>query len=140
MASPSRFDDTLPAGQSRERLSSGTLSPWTATQRKPPGKTPPSRLEAVRQAPHEEAATQPGGRPIGLASPRPPWQSPTVITSVSVGIVAVVLIIIVVINQVGGNGNTAGVTPISANVASVLLNPSPSVISDRRNRQRRPAR
>lgn len=50
------------------------------------------------------------------------------ITSLSVGIIAVVLIIIVVINQVGGNGNATGGTPIQANVASVLLNPSPSVI------------
>jgi Domain of unknown function (DUF929) len=60
-------------------------------------------------------------------SRRPPWQSPTVVTSVSVGIVAIVLIIIVVINQAaGGNVNTG--TPISASVASAIEHPSASVI------------
>jgi hypothetical protein len=60
-------------------------------------------------------------------SRRPPWQSPTVVTSVSVGIVAIVLIIIVVINQTaGGNVNTG--TPISAAVASAIEHPSASVI------------
>jgi thiol-disulfide isomerase/thioredoxin len=60
-------------------------------------------------------------------SRRPPWQSPTVVTSVSVGIVAIVLIIIVVINSAGGGNVTAG-TPISAAVASAIEHPSASVI------------
>src|SRR6202035_3990590 len=59
-------------------------------------------------------------------SRRPPWQSPSVVTSVSVGIVAIVLIIIVVLNQTGGNVNTG--TPISAAVASAIEHPSASVI------------
>jgi hypothetical protein len=50
-----------------------------------------------------------------------------VVTSVSVGIVAIVLIIIVVINQAGG-GNVPTGTPISAVVASAIEHPSASVI------------
>ncbi len=61
-------------------------------------------------------------------SHRPPWQSPTVVTSVSVGIIAIVLIIIVVINQVGGSGNASKSTPLSANVASVVLHPDATVL------------
>ena len=61
-------------------------------------------------------------------SRRPPWQSPTVITSVSVGIVAVVLVIIVLINSIGGE-NVGTSVPISANVASILLHPDQTVIS-----------
>lgn len=59
-------------------------------------------------------------------SRRPPWQSPTVVTSVSVAIVAIVLIIIVVINQTGGNVTTT--KPLSAAVASAVEHPSASVI------------
>jgi hypothetical protein len=60
-------------------------------------------------------------------SRRPPWQSPTVVTSVSVGIVAIVLIIIVVINQAAG-GNVTTSKPLSAAVASAIEHPSASVI------------
>jgi hypothetical protein len=51
-----------------------------------------------------------------------------VITSASVGVVAVVLIIVVIINQLGG-GNATVLTPLSSTVTSVLLQPSPSVIA-----------
>jgi hypothetical protein len=74
----------------------------------------------------KQRRNQAAARSVSL-SHRPPWQSPTVITSVSVGIIAVVLIIIVVINQVGG-ANPGTTTAIQANVASVLLHPDPSVI------------
>jgi hypothetical protein len=98
------------------------------TQRKPPGKTPaPGPRPTGKPLTKKQRRNQAAARSVSL-SHRPPWQSPTVITSVSVGIVAVVLIIIVVVNQIGGNGNTSSTTPIQANVASVLLNPSPSVI------------
>jgi Domain of unknown function (DUF929) len=60
-------------------------------------------------------------------SRRPPWQSPTVVTSVSVGIVAIVLIVIVVINQAAG-GNVTTSKPLSAAVASAVEHPSASVI------------
>lgn len=49
------------------------------------------------------------------------------ITSASVGVVALVLIIIVVINQLG-SGSAAGATPLSSTVAGILLHPSPSVV------------
>lgn len=99
------------------------------TPRKQPGKTPsPGARPAGKPLTKKQRRNQAAARSVSL-SHRPPWQSPTVITSVSVGIVAVVLIVIVVINQIGGNGNAAGGTvPIQANVASVLLNPSSSVI------------
>jgi hypothetical protein len=60
--------------------------------------------------------------------PRPWWQSPTVITSASVGVIAVVLIVIVIINQLGGSNPTV-LTPLSPTVSSVLLHPSPTVIA-----------
>ena len=97
------------------------------TQRKPPGKTPPpGPRPSAKPLTKKQRRNQAAARSVSLAH-RPAWQSPTVITSLSVGIVAVVLIIIVVINQVGGT-NTGTSTGIQANVASVLLNPSPSVI------------
>jgi Domain of unknown function (DUF929) len=92
-----------------------------------PGKTPsPGSRATGKPLTKKQRRNQAAARSVSL-SHRPPWQSPTVITSVSVGIVAVVLIVIVVINQFGGNG-VVGTTPIQANVASVLLNPSPTVI------------
>jgi hypothetical protein len=51
-----------------------------------------------------------------------------VITSASVGVIAVVLIVIVIINQLGG-GNATVLTPLSPTVSSVLLHPSPTVIA-----------
>src|ERR1700690_1600698 len=75
----------------------------------------------------QQRRVQAAARSVPIAS-RPPWQSPTVITSASVGVVAIVLIIIVVINQLGGSSAT-GATPLSSTVASILLHPSPSVIN-----------
>ena len=97
-------------------------------QRKPAGKTPsPGVRPTGKPLTKKQRRNQAAVRSVAL-NRRPPWQSPTVITSASVGIVAVVLIIIVLINQVGGT-NVGTSVPISANVASILLNPSPSVIS-----------
>jgi hypothetical protein len=97
------------------------------TQRKPPGNTPPPGARPTGKPPtKKQRRNQAAVRAVSM-SHRPPWQSPTIITSVSVGIVAIVLIIIVVINQVGGT-NTGASSAIQSNVASVLLNPSPSTI------------
>jgi hypothetical protein len=97
-------------------------------QRTPAGKPPaPGVRPTTKPLTKKQRRNQAAVRSVTL-SRRPPWQSPTVITSVSVGIVAVVLIIIVVINQVGGV-NVGTSVPISANVASILLHPDPTVIS-----------
>jgi hypothetical protein len=97
------------------------------TQRKPPGGTPPPGSRPTGKPPtKKQRRNQAAVRAVSM-SHRPPWQSPTIITSVSVGIVAVVLIIIVVINQVGGT-NTGTSTALSPTVANILLNPSPTVI------------
>jgi hypothetical protein len=97
-------------------------------QRKPAGKTPPpGSRPSGKPLTKKQRRNQAAVRSVAL-SRRPPWQSPTVITSVSVGIVAVVLIVIVLINQVGG-ANVGSSTPISANIASILLHPNPTVIS-----------
>jgi uncharacterized protein DUF929 len=61
-------------------------------------------------------------------SRRPTWQSPTFLTSASVGVVVIVLIVIVLINQVGGTGNAPLNRPLSATVASAVLHPNPSVV------------
>jgi thiol-disulfide isomerase/thioredoxin len=100
-----------------------------ATQRKPLG-TPgtPGPRPANRPLTKKQRRNQAAARSVSL-SHRPPWQSPTVITSVSVGIVAVVLIIIVVLNQVGNGGTGAAAVPISSTVSSVLLHPNASVVS-----------
>jgi hypothetical protein len=98
------------------------------TQRKPPG-TPPAPNSRYPGKPptKKQRRNQAAVRSVSL-SHRPPWQSPTVVTSVSVGIVAVVLIIIVVINQFGGTGNANKNNPLSATVTSAVLHPSSSVI------------
>ncbi len=97
-------------------------------QRKPSGKTPPPGARpSGKPLTKKQRRNQAAVRSVAL-SRRPPWQSPTVITSVSVAIVAVVLVVIVIINSVGGPAAGTS-TPISAQVASILLNPSPSVIS-----------
>ncbi len=97
-------------------------------QRTPAGKTPPPGVRpATKPLTKKQRRNQAAVRSVAL-SRRPPWQSPTVITSVSVGVVAVVLIVIVLINQLGG-GNPGTSVPISANVASILLHPDPTVIS-----------
>jgi hypothetical protein len=96
------------------------------TQRKPPARAPGARPTS-KPLTKKQRRNQAAVRSVAL-SRRPPWQSPTVITSVSVGIVAVVLIVIVLINQIGG-ANVGSTTPISASVANILLNPSQSVIS-----------
>ncbi len=80
----------------------------------------------MRPLTKDQRRIQAAARSVSVAS-RPRWQSPAVITSVSVGVVAIVLIVIVVINQLGGGGATVA-TPLSSTVASVLLHPSPSVI------------
>jgi Domain of unknown function (DUF929) len=96
------------------------------TQRKPPGNPPPRGTGySGRPTTKKQRRNQAAVRSISV-SRRPPWQSPSVVTSVSVGIVAIVLIIIVVLNQTGGNVNTG--TPISAVVASAIEHPSASVI------------
>jgi hypothetical protein len=97
------------------------------TKRRPPG-NPPQKGGAPSGRPltKEQRRIQLAARSVSVAS-RPPWQSPAVITSVSVGVVAIVLIIIVVINQLGG-GSATGATPLSSTVASILLHPSTSVI------------
>jgi hypothetical protein len=97
-------------------------------QRKPTGKTPPpGSRPTTKPLTKKQRRNQAAVRSVAL-SRRPPWQSPTVITSVSVGIVAVVLIVIVLINQIGG-ANVGTSVPISANVASILLHPDATVIS-----------
>lgn len=58
---------------------------------------------------------------------RPLWQSPTLITSLSAGVVALVLVVIVVINQLGA-GNAEVSSSLPAFVASVILHPDPAVI------------
>ena len=66
-----------------------------------------------------------GREPSRVSSPR--WESPTLITSVSAGLVALVLVVIVVVNQLGaGNGEISSSLPDS--VASVVLHPNASVI------------
>jgi Domain of unknown function (DUF929) len=99
-----------------------------STQRKPPGnRQPPPARPTGKPLTKKQRRNQAAVRSVSLSS-RPRWQSPTIITSASVGIVAIVLIIIVIINQVGGTGNGAASTPLSTTVASALLNPSSSVI------------
>jgi hypothetical protein len=97
-------------------------------QRTPAGKAPPPGVRPTgKPLTKKQRRNQAAIRSVAL-SRRPPWQSPTVITSVSVGIVALVLIVIVLINQIGGpNAGTS--VPISANVASILLHPDQTVIS-----------
>jgi hypothetical protein len=96
-------------------------------QRTPAGKAPPPGVRPTGKPLTKKRRNQAAIRSVAL-SRRPPWQSPTVITSVSVGIVALVLIVIVLINQIGGpNAGTS--VPISANVASILLHPDQTVIS-----------
>jgi hypothetical protein len=98
-----------------------------STQRKAPGIPPSQGMNDARRHPTKrQRRNQAAVRSISV-SRRPPWQSPTVVTSVSVGIVAIVLIIIVVINQAAG-GNVTTNTPISAAVASAIEQPSGSVI------------
>src|SRR3984957_15983415 len=61
------------------------------------------------------------------ARPRPRWQSPTLITSVSAGVVALALVVIVIVTQLGaGNSETTAALPES--VASVVLHPNDTVI------------
>jgi hypothetical protein len=86
------------------------------------GDTPPARKPLTK----DQRRLQAAARSVSVA-PRPPWRSPAVITSASVGVVALVLIIIVVINQLG-SGSAAGATPLSSTVAGILLHPSPSVV------------
>jgi hypothetical protein len=97
------------------------------TQRKPPGNRQPPGRPTGKPPTKKQRRNQAAVRSVSL-SRRPTWQSPTFLTSASVGVVVVVLIIIVLINQVGGTGNTNGGPPISATVASALLHPNPSVI------------
>jgi hypothetical protein len=97
-------------------------------QRKPSGKTPPpGPRPSGKPLTKKQRRNQAAVRSVAL-SRRPPWQSPTIITSVSVGIVAVVLVVIVLINQIGG-ANVGTTTPISATVANILLKPSATVVS-----------
>jgi hypothetical protein len=99
------------------------------TQRKPPGNPPtPGARNTGKPPTKKQRRNQAAVRSVSLSARRP-WQSPTIVTSVSVGIVAVVLIIIVVINQVGGTGNASTSTPLSATVANAILHPDTSVIS-----------
>jgi hypothetical protein len=99
------------------------------TQRKPPGNQPtPGARNTGKPPTKKQRRNQAAVRSVSLSSRRP-WQSPTIVTSVSVGIVAVVLIIIVIINQVGGTGNANTSTPLSATVTSAVLHPDSSVIT-----------
>jgi uncharacterized protein DUF929 len=59
--------------------------------------------------------------------PRPRWQSSTVITSVSAGVVALVLVVIVLVNQLGA-GDTEISSALPESVASVLLHPNAAVV------------
>jgi hypothetical protein len=98
------------------------------TPRKPVTTNPgPNGKYTGKPLTKKQRRNQAAARSVSV-SHRPPWQSPTVVTSVSVGIVAIVLIIIVVINQVGGSGNASKTTPLSATVASVVLHPDPTII------------
>lgn len=98
------------------------------TQRKPPGnRQPPPGRPTGKPLTKKQRRNQAAVRSVSL-SRRPTWQSPTFLTSASVGVVVIVLIIIVLINQVGGTGNTNGGPPLSATVASAVLHPNPSVI------------
>lgn len=58
---------------------------------------------------------------------RPRWQSPTVITSVSAGVVALVLVVIVIVTQLGA-GNAEVTAALPESVASVVLHPNAAVI------------
>ena len=64
-----------------------------------------------------------------IADQRPSWQSPTLITSLSVAAIALVLTVIVLINQVGGSGNVTAYAPLSATVADAVLHPDTTVLN-----------
>lgn len=96
-----------------------------STQRKPAGRSPgPSGKPLTKKQRRSQAAA----RSVSVNA-RPAWQSPTVITSVSVGIIAVVLIIIVIINQVGGPSSAAtALTPVPKAVLTAVEQPSSTVV------------
>jgi hypothetical protein len=98
----------------------------TARPRKP-GASQPSgsrhdRRSGTRQ-PRRAQATR------AIAHQRPAWQSPTLITSLSVAAIALVLTVVVLINQVGGAGNITAYTPLSATVADAVLHPDATVLN-----------
>jgi hypothetical protein len=97
------------------------------TQRKPPGNRQPPGRPTGKPPTKKQRRNQAAVRSVSL-SRRPTWQSPTFLTSASVGVVVIVLIVIVLINQVGGTGNATQNTPLSATVASAVLHPNASVI------------
>jgi len=98
-----------------------------STQQKPVGRAPgPNGKHAGKPLTKKQRRTQAAARSVSVNA-RPPWQSPTVITSVSVGIVAVVLIVIVIINQVGG-GNPTALTPVPQAILTAVENPSAAVV------------
>ena len=98
------------------------------TQRKPPGnRQPPPGRPTGKPLTKKQRRNQAAVRSVSL-SRRPTWQSPTFLTSASVGVVVIVLIIIVLVNQVGGTGNANAAIPLSATVASAVLHPNASVI------------
>ncbi len=96
-----------------------------STQRKPAGRSPaPNTGKPLTK---KQRRSQAAARSVSVNA-RPPWQSPTVITSVSVGIVALVLIVIVVINQVGGGGNPTASTPVPKAILTAVEQPSSAVV------------
>jgi hypothetical protein len=97
------------------------------TQRKPPGNRQPPGRPTGKTPTKKQRRNQAAVRSVSL-SRRPTWQSPTFLTSASVGVVVIVLIVIVLVNQVGGSVNATQNTPLSATVASAVLHPNPSVI------------
>ncbi len=97
-----------------------------STPRKPVRKQPVPSKYPNKPLTKKQRRNQSAARSVSLES-RKPWQSPTVVTSVSVAIVAVVLIVIVLINQVGG-GNATVKTTLPAAVANAVEHPSTAVL------------
>ncbi len=98
-----------------------------STQQKPVGRAPgPNGKYNGKPLTKKQRRNQAAARSVSVNA-RPPWQSPTVVTSVSVGIVAVVLIVIVILNQVGG-GNATALTPVPKAILTAVEQPSSSVV------------
>jgi Domain of unknown function (DUF929) len=99
-----------------------------STQQKPAGRAPgPNGRPTGKPLTKKQRRNQAAARSVSINA-RPPWQSPTVITSVSVGIVAVVLIVIVIINQIGGGTNVTSLKPVPQAILTAVEQPSGTVV------------
>ena len=98
------------------------------TPRKPVGKQPvPSGRYPGKPLTKKQRRSQSAARSVSLER-RKPWQSPTIVTTVSVAVVAVVLIVIVLINQVGA-GNAVVATQVPPAILNAVEHPSPTVVN-----------